>query len=85
MIDYMKKIKNKEVIPDDIFIEMVELEFRLSELFQIEVLNQDLITDIVPKRYKFSFKDYLSGGSGFPENYLGTILKYNIQFNKQET
>jgi hypothetical protein len=85
MIQYMKKIKNKEVIPDDIFIEMVELEFRLSELFQIEVLNQDLMTDIVPKRYKFSFKDYLNGGSGFPENYLGTILKYNIQFNKQET
>lgn len=85
MIDYMTKIKNKEIIPDDYFIEMVELEFRLSELFQIEVLGKDLITDIVPKRYKFSFKDYLSGGTGFPDNYLGTILQYNIKFNQTET
>jgi hypothetical protein len=34
----MKKIKDKEVQPDNFFIEKVELEFRLSELFQIEVL-----------------------------------------------
>lgn len=83
--NYMKKIKNKEVIPDSFFIEMVELEFRLSELFQIEVLGQDLLTDIVPKRYKFSFKDYLAGNSGFPENYLGTILKYNKHFNIKDS
>ena len=81
MILHMKKIKNKEVTPDNYFIEMVELEFRLSELFQIEALNQDFMLDVVPRRYKFSFKDYLSGGSGYPTEYLGTILKYNRQFN----
>jgi len=84
MINYMKKIKNKEISPENYFIEMVELEFRLSELFQIEVLNQDFINDVVPRRYKFSFKDYLNGGSGYPEEYLGTILKYNRQFNIQD-
>lgn len=88
IIIYMKKIKNKEIIPDEFFIEMVELEFRLSELFQIEVLNQDFIKDVVRwqadgthLRYRFSFKDYLAGNSGFPENYLGTILRYNQKFN----
>lgn len=84
MINYMKKIKNKEVIPDNYFIDMVELEFRLSELFQIEVLNQDFMSSIVPRRYRFSFKDYLNGGSGYPKEYLGTILKYNRQFNIQD-
>lgn len=84
MINYMKKIKNKEISPENYFIEMVELEFRLSELFQIEVLNQDFMNDVVPRRYKFSFKDYLNGGSGYPEEYLGTILKYNRQFNIQD-
>ena len=81
MIVYMRKIKNKEIVPDNYFVEMVELEFRLSELFQIEVLNQDFMLDVVPRRYKFSFKDYLSGGSGYPTEYLGAILKYNRQFN----
>jgi len=88
IVKYMKKIKNKEVIPDEFFIEMVELEFRLSELFQIEVLGHDYINDVVKRqpdgshlRYRFSFKDYLAGNSGFPKNYLGTILKYNKHFN----
>ena len=70
MINYMKKIKNKEISPENYFIEMVELEFRLSELFQIEVLNQDFMNDVVPRRYRFSFKDYLNGGSGYPKNIL---------------
>jgi hypothetical protein len=81
MVKYMTKIKNKEIIPEPYFVDMVELEFRLSELFQIEVLNQDLIKDIVPKRYQFSFKDYLAGNSGFPNNYLGTVLEYNRKLN----
>ena len=81
MVNYMTKIKNKEIIPEQYFIDMVELEFRLSELFQIEVLNQDFMKDIVPKRYRFSFKNYLNTGNGYPDGYLGTILKYDKQFN----
>ena len=81
IIEYMKKIKNKEVQPDNFFIEMVELEFRLSELFQIEVLGQDFINDVVPRRYKFSFKDYLNGNDGFPNGYIGTKPRYDKHFN----
>jgi len=88
MVKYMTKIKNKEIIPESYFINMVELEFRLSELFQIEVLGQDFMKEVVnyqpdgsQLRYTFSFKDYLAGGSGFPKCYQGTILKYNKQFN----
>lgn len=81
MINYMKKIKNKEIAPDEYFVDMVELEIRLSELFQIEVLGQDFMKDVVPMRDRFSFKDYLAGNSGFPKDYLGTRLQYNRQFN----
>ena len=88
MVKYMIKIKDKEVVRDQYFIEMVELEFRLSELFQIEVLGQDFMKEVVnyqpdgsQLRYTFSFKDYLAGRSGFPKGYQGTILKYNKQFN----
>lgn len=84
IVSYMSKIRDKQITPDDFFIEMIELEFRLSELFQIEVLNQDFIKDVVPKRYKFSFKDYLNGNDGFPVDYEGTILKYNKHFNVKE-
>jgi ubiquitin C-terminal hydrolase len=83
--------KQIHVIPEPYFIDMVELELRLSELFQIEVLGQDFMKDVVNYqpdgshlRYRFSFKDYLNGGSGFPENYLGTILQYNKQFNLKD-
>jgi hypothetical protein len=81
IINYMTKIRNKEIIPEEYFIDMVELEFRLSELFQIEVLNQDFMKDVVPKRYRFSFKNYLNTGNGYLDGYLGTILKYDKQFN----
>jgi hypothetical protein len=81
MIEYMKKIYTKEVTPDQYFVDMVELEFRLSELFQIEILGQDFMSDVAKNRYRFSFKDYLNGGNGYPDNYLGTILQYNRKFN----
>ena len=85
MINYMSKIKNKEIKPDDFFIGVVELEFRLSELFQIEVLGMDLIEDIVPRRYLWSFADYLKTSDGFSNpNYKGIIIKYQEKFNVKE-
>jgi len=83
LISYMTKIKNKEVIPDKGFLEVMNFEFRLTELFQIKVLNMDLDT-LVKNRYKFSIMDYLNGGTGFPEGYKGTILKLNEQFGIKE-
>ena len=76
LIAYMRKVKDKEVTPEDFFIECVETEYRLYELFQLKVLNMDFISEIVPRRFKFSFKDYLSGNSGYPENYKSLINQY---------
>ncbi len=83
--DYMITIKEKFTVPSDFFINMVETEFRLSEFFQIEVLGMDLIKDIVPKRYKWNFKDYLEKGDGFINpDYKGTIIQYQEKFNIKE-
>ena len=79
LVNYMMKIKERKIIPDPIFIESVEKEFRLSELFQIKALGLTL-EELVKNRYKFSFKDWLSGGTGFPENYKGTIIELNNKF-----
>ena len=50
----------------------------MSEFFQVKILGMDFIKEIVPKRYKFSFRDYLKYGNGFSNsNYLGTILRYD--------
>ena len=60
------------------FINYVQLEFPMSEFFQVKILGMDFIKEIVPKRYKFSFRDYLKYGNGFSNsNYLGTILRYD--------
>lgn len=85
MVNHMIKIKNKEVLPGSFFIEVVEMEFRLSELFQIEVLGMDLIKDIVPRRYRWSFSDYLKTGDGFINpDYKGIIIQYQEKFNIKE-
>jgi hypothetical protein len=63
---------------------VIELEFCLSEYYQRKILKQDFMSFIVPRRKTFSFKDYLNGGSGFPEGYESTIIKYNKQFNIKE-
>lgn len=85
MINYMIQIRDKKIIPENEFINMVELEFRLSELFQIEVLGMDLIKDIVPRRYRWSFIDYLKTGDGFINpDYKSTIIQYQEKFNIKE-
>lgn len=82
LINYMIKIKNKETIPDEYFVDIVEKEYRLSELFQLKVLNQDFVNIIAKNRYKFSFLNYLKFGDGFiDKNYCGTILIYDKKFN----
>ena len=77
--------KNKDVNPwTDYEIEMMELEFCLSEYYRRTVLGEDFMKDIVPLREKWSFKNYLEFGSGFSDtNYLGTRLKYDLQLNKK--
>ncbi len=73
----------------DWLIETTENEFRLSELFQLKVLNMDFMSDGpngMHPRFKFSFKHYLKTGEKNQKhlNYDGTIIKYNKQFNINE-
>ncbi len=78
LISYLTKIKDGVIVPDSYFIEAMDSEFRLSELFQLKVLGMKFMEEIVPRRYKFSFKDYLEKGDGFINpNYFSTILKYD--------
>ena len=81
LIEYMEKVNNKEIVPYDYFINTVQEEYRLSELFQLKVLNLDFMSQIVPRRYEFSFKDYINGGDGYPKVYESTIKRYNRMYN----
>lgn len=81
LIGYMKKIESKEIIPSDFFINAVENQFRLSELYQLKVLNMDFMNEIAKKRHKWSFKAHLLNGNGWIEGYIGKINQLNKQFN----
>lgn len=62
---------------------MIELEFCLSEFYQRAILGMDFVKEIVPKRYKWSFINFLKTGDGFSDKeYNGTILKYNNHNNE---
>lgn len=76
LIEYMQKIERKEVIPDDYFINAVELNFRLSELYQLKVLNMDFMGEIAKRRHCWSFRGHLNG-NGWIEGYIGQINKFN--------
>lgn len=76
LISLYDKINKKEVIPQSAFIDITELEFVLSELFQLEVLKKTP-EEILSNRFKWSFKNYLKYGDGlYDKNYLGTYIKY---------
>ena len=65
------------------FIDYFELEFSFSEFFRLKILGEDFMKDIVPKREKWSFKNYLKTGDGFSDpEYLGTRLKYENAIRK---
>lgn len=77
LISYMIKIRDKTATPSDYFIDVLEKEFRMSELFQLKVLGFDFMTTMHP-RYKWSFKDYLKYGDGWHnKDYDGTVLRYD--------
>ena len=76
LLVFFKEIDDKKLLPQSAFIDIVELEYVLSEFFQFYVLGFSE-EDINKNKYKWSFKDYLKTDDGFchPE-YKGTILKY---------
>jgi hypothetical protein len=84
LINYMKKIESKEIIPDDYFVETVQNEFRLSELYQLKVLNYNFMGKRpddpigMHPRYEWSFRNHLQFKNGWiDENYKGTVLRYD--------
>ncbi len=77
LIEYMKSIAEKTIAPDDFFIKTVENEYRLSELFQLKILDYDFMTVMHP-RNKWSFREYLKSGNGWSNpNFISNIDKYN--------
>ena len=77
LIEYMKKIEKKEIISDEYFINVVDNEFRLSELYELKVLNLDFMKQMHP-RYKWSFRNHLKFNNGWIDtNYESIIIKYD--------
>jgi len=82
LISLYEKINKKEIIPQSAFIDITELEFVLSELFQYEILKKSN-EEILSNKFKWSFKNYLKYGDGlYDKNYIGTYLKYKFWYNK---
>lgn len=82
LLAFFKEIADKKLLPQSAFIDIVELEYVLSEFFQFYVLGFSE-EDINKNKYKWSFKNYLKFGDGFyDKNYKGTILKYNECYKK---
>ncbi len=78
----------KEWVDSDFVIDMVEMEFCLSEYYQRTVLGMNFM-GVRPEnpigmhpRFCWSFKDFLKFGDGWHDKeYKSTIVKYNEKFN----
>ena len=82
LVSLYDKVNKKEVIPQSALIDITELEFALSELFQLEVLKKSS-EEILSNRFKWSFKNYLKHGDGlYDKNYIGTYIKYEQWYKK---
>lgn len=83
LIDYLKKIESKEIVPDEYFVDFMEKDFRISELYQLKVLNYDFMTKMHP-RFKWSIKEHFQTGNGWNNpDYKGLILKYDEQLKNK--
>lgn len=79
VIEYLNMVYIDKSKIDTNFLEFIETEFRWSDIFRLKVLKQDLLTEIVPNRYSWSFKRWIETGDEKQINteHLGTIQKYN--------
>ena len=82
LLNLYSKINKKEIIPQSALIDITELEFVLSELFQLEILKKSE-EEIISNRFKWSFKNYIKYGDGLSDiNYIGTYKKYEQWYKK---
>lgn len=78
--DYLKNNQNQY---PQWLIDYFETEFSFSEFFRLKVLDEDFMKDIVPRRERWSFKNFIQYGDGFyDKEYLGTRLRYDKELNK---
>lgn len=89
LIQYMKKIESKEIIPDEFFLNFVEKEQRLSELYQLKVLNYNFMDERpqnpigMHPRNKWSIKDHLKHGNGWINpDFKNLIEQYEFSLSK---
>jgi hypothetical protein len=82
LIEYMKKLNNKEIAPDSFFINFCDNCFRMTDLFRHKILGQDLIPDIVKNRFNWRLSYYLNTGDKdqIDTGWTGEINLLNKQF-----
>lgn len=83
LAEYMKvSLENKDF--DDFFLETVELEVNLKDIFRYKVLKQPF-EEIIENRFDWSIKEYLESGNlqqTYTE-YKGVITEYEEELQKQ--
>ncbi len=79
LIEYMKKGEFTEA-----FINAVELEVNMKDIFRHSVLGKDFVTNIDKNRHNWSFRNYLLSGDEdqFNTDYVGPINSYLKQLGK---
>ena len=75
-------LENKDF--DDFFLETVELEVNLKDIFRYKVLEQPF-EEIIENRFDWSIKEYLESGNlqQTYTNYKGVITEYEEELQKQ--
>lgn len=89
LVDYMRKIEKKEIIPDECFLDYLEDEFRAAELYQLKVLNYNFMGERpndpigMHPRFKWSVKEHIKTGNGWNNpDFENLVLQYEKQLTK---
>ncbi len=82
LIDYMRKINNKELIPSEYFLQFCDSCFRMTDLFRHKILGQDLVPDIVKNRFNWRLSYFLNTGDKdqLDTGWTGEINLLNVKF-----
>lgn len=83
LINYLKRIESKEITPEEYFLDFMEKDFRLSELYQLQVLNYDFMGNRpenpigMHPRFKWNIREHLKTGNGWNNpDFKNLVLQY---------